>query len=1621
MKPSFLQNSRCVGSTFTRSAKPVCVLILLVLFPACSSALAQLRLGNLKADKPTVFAIAPREATRPLKLAEKAIQDGDFQQATRLLGDLLAETMLNEYLVPDDNKWGRAISLRQRAEGLLGQIPYDQRRSYEEKYGLRARVILKNAIAAQDTQAIAQISRLYFHTRAGLEATMLMGHAHLSNGRPMMAAVAFEKVADASQGRERFDPEVTLLAAVSWSLNGSTERGAKLLRALKKRVGNAEVQFYGKRVPLFDDNTPVQRWLKEIVTSTPLQSHPVVNQWLVYRGDTQRNAESGGGFPLLSPRWSLRTVTNPDDEVGIQQFQQQLIQSKLSPMPKVHPLAIGKTLVIRTDDRMYGVDADSGKRIWSYPPADVFRSQQQLSVDAMVRPSPKLRQDKLRERLWLDALYGQISSDGDSIYLIPNPGISTDRDDWRSYQTQVYDEPTDLRLYNELKSLDLKQQGALQWQVGGESGLDEPKLARSFFLGAPLPIENRLYAICVLEKSVSLVVLDAETGRLQWSRHLASTEEAVSFREDRLRRLAGATPSESNGILVCPTGLNAIVAVDLATQSLSWGFQFEVPNRTRVDRLTDQLNKWPTMWRDATVTLTEGAVVYTPIDSDEVFCLNLQTGKSLWSDRRRKQSRAKYKAMHVETVRSGEIILTSSDRLRAIELDTGKVSWTLPLGDYGLVSGRGYVSGDHCYVPTTTKKVLRVNAATGEVDGVAMTEKVLGNLISFRGDVISHGADHLTAYPRDEPSRLLLAEQNGQQPGDHALLSIKAQLHLMDGQYAQSVDAISQAYDLFPNSNYAKVLVQALKRLIETDFAKAERISDRYQDLFDRADLQRLLRGKVTGLMKLDRLQEAFATLLQISETIDLKPPTKDDIDRLAGQRIKDETSVVLLAATVDEAESLAKDSANAELTMQLNQWLRWKTAEVFELSNVREKEALRSAIAEHLERFEGDSLIAFHQRMRLFPTESLSAPLRTKTAALLFGQQQYVRAISLLTGENKTKDSSEPPVNAIGHAQRLLTELRSSAADDDQIAELESAIDELTAVRTTGRNVLASDYYEAITDPSRAGQLLPQESINVLWKRDVDHVSQQTSSNYFIGTQHFCEIIATDQPELNTLSFRYSDEFREFQMFDRLGRFVHKIYLDPAGNFQGTKRGTKGRIFLRNSVMLLCIDEEMFAIDWEKFSRGQPALMWYADDVKCSSRGIAGNTLDGICVLSDGLLMCLSPFTGEVLWQRNQVSARATLLEGDQTLTLWNRTERKYDVVDRNVGRFLNCGQIDGINKIASLAAGDLQLFVHQQKSKGKRNQKDDHEQDIDDIFNTPQSVVEALDLNLFDFNQQKFLWTKTFAYPAHSTLVDQDHMLVLANDGTFSMIEIRSGKVKFETNVPELANEVVSAIAVQRFNGIYLVTVYSVNQQSEYINQDEVRVTFKRMRSSNALINGNLIALDADTGHAQWMRSVTVQRFQLLEGLPWDCPFLFLARRNNYESSGTQVRIQMALVDMKSGKLKANELFKVSVRDDVFYQVICQPKFDGIDEQVIELDVAALRAQFFLKDILTPPQPVAALTNQGSYMRMKREVAGTPTVLPLATDLQSLVDEAVAAQAERKELGEEELRLTEIEMQAK
>ena len=465
--------------------------------------------------------------------------------------------------------------------------------------------MLDEALAEENTDKLTDVIRRFFHTQAGYEACLLAGQREMAEGRPLAAALHLQRLADVPAAAAKFDPELSLLLATCWWYAGMPDHAQEVVQALKTRLPRATVRVGERDVPLFADDRPVLDSFQQLLGSGGLAT-PEVTQWVMHRGNAQRNARTRGSLPMMNFRWLVPTTLDREDEKAVERMARQYRDEGRAAIPALQPLAAGNTVVMRTPGKLLGVDFSSGKRIWVWPPwEDESADLYQGDMDRFRLAVRGDREQELQQRIWDDALYGQISSDGQSVFVLDELGFAPSLAN--SAQQMIiaqgglaFRHPGAPRSSNQLVSLSLARQGAAQWIVGGETGEDEPKLAGAFFLGPPLPLEGKLYAVAEFNGEIRLVVLEAKTGRLQWQQQLAHVDNRTIL-VDAGRRLSGATPSYDGGVVVCPTSAGAVVAVDVTMRSLLWGFQyvkrpeanrqqvfgfapFNMPGRNRSDR-----------------------------------------------------------------------------------------------------------------------------------------------------------------------------------------------------------------------------------------------------------------------------------------------------------------------------------------------------------------------------------------------------------------------------------------------------------------------------------------------------------------------------------------------------------------------------------------------------------------------------------------------------------------------------------------------------------------------------------------------------------------------------------------------------------------------------------------------------------------------------------------------------------------------------------------------------------------------------------------------------------------------------------------------------------------------------
>jgi outer membrane protein assembly factor BamB len=563
----------------------------------------------------------------------------------------------------------------------------------------------------------------------------------------------YEQLRADSTSAKQFEPQLSLLAAVSWVAAGEPQQAAAAIRSLTKDYSNANVELVGRKLRLpavGASDGELLAWLSESVG----QSQPVeaaTADWLTDRGNPSRNSEHRGGAPHLSARWQSRVVNDPRFETFLTSRRQQAAEQGIVAISAARPIAAGNVVVMRTPQNVVAVDFQTGKRIWETREEETGARDQFLAEFSSDSPGDESAPmtHPLEQKIWDDTLGMSLSSDGERVFALGGmPLVERERSQGWGIGPAfggTFDfaaAPT-----NRLTAYELATEGKLAWEIDGESAAGD--LGGTFFLGPPLAVDGTLYVLAEIRSAVYLLALEPVTGTLQWRQQLVGLEQGITL--DPRRRLNGAVPSFAAGVLVCPTTAGMVVAVDVIRREFAWVYQYprQIEGYLNVRQGWQGRTDGPYVrgnnhWLDGSVVIADGKAVLTPPDSAEIHCLDLATGKLVW-----KQPRDK--SLFVGCVDRGNVLLVSSDSVTAVRLADKTPAWTnerieLPAGT--MPSGLGYLSAGHYYLPLTSGQVIAVDTQDGTITGAADMhgDASVGNLICHRGAILSQSTLLLEKY-----------------------------------------------------------------------------------------------------------------------------------------------------------------------------------------------------------------------------------------------------------------------------------------------------------------------------------------------------------------------------------------------------------------------------------------------------------------------------------------------------------------------------------------------------------------------------------------------------------------------------------------------------------------------------------------------------------------------------------------------------------------------------------------------------------------------------------------------------------------------------------------------------------
>jgi outer membrane protein assembly factor BamB len=981
------------------------------------------------------------------------------------------------------------------------------------------------------------------------------------------------------------------------------------------------------------------------------------------------------------------------------------------------------------------------------------------------------------------------------------------------------------------------------------------------------------------------VVLSANTGALEWSQQLAVVEPNLT--QDSFRRNAGATPSFADGVLVCPTSAGAIVGIDLTTRSLLWGYQYPRLPQGGIDRFNAvRFGMYPGAerrtnehWADACVTIADGRALVTPVESDQLYCLNLVDGKELW-----KQSRANHLNigyLYVGCVHRGSVILIGHNTVSALKLADGDKAWPdieLPAGS--MPGGRGFYAADAYYLPLTSAEVAKINLKTGRIEERARSRSgnIPGNLICYGGSIISQGADYLDAYFQLDALKQRIAKTLESHPEDPKALAALGEVKLDEGALGEAIDLFRRSYSLKRDETTREQLVESLLEGLRVDFAAHRGRLTELDGLIEQKQ-HRLTYWRVMalGLQKAGEISPAFEAYLQLA-----------DADASAGL-----------------------DAIDASLGVRRDRWIRVQLEQLRAVASPAQQRQIDAAVTARLTAaMAAESSDALRTFVAVFGGHPAAERARDALVARLGDNDLLEREMLLRNLERSTSEST-------------------AAAAEARLAQLmqQAGRHELAAIHY---RQLAQRFAQVVCQDGKTGQqvvaeLAPESPIRELLKgtrawplgKVVSKEEKATTRNNpppRLPRAMDLEIVGPTGPYFDDMTISFDAQGPVLVGQDGLGEKRFRILLNEQGRrpiptnnrYNGYNLPALYPVSVNGSLLVLSMGNQVVAVDTLAGAESSSNRVLWTQDLNDQIPGLPTNqgvhsqpvpllwggsrnvptdpysrrlgsigpvTEDGIYFQRLRDLYCVDPLSGKTLWSRKNVGLGNDLFGDQELLFVAPAGEGDTIVLRAATGEMLGTRRVVSFEKRMA-TIGRLVLSWE------------------------PQGAEQVMQLR--DAWEGRTLWSYAFKPGAKADLVLQEAVGVLEPNGDFSLIALPDGKLLAKERLePEKA-----------LVGIYLLRSrdqYLLVTQTPARNEPGVTINQLPVAANSPLINGHLYAFERSTGKKMWPAPAVIAQHGLLLSQPSQVPVLVFARQVNRPGppNARDPKTSVLCIDKRTGRV--------------------------------------------------------------------------------------------------------------------
>ncbi len=1216
-------------------------------------------------------------------------------------------------------------------------------------------------------------------------------------------------------------------------------------------------------------------------------------------------------MPLIVARWEHSTASTFEGQGVASTYLQMLVDEGTMPAPAVRPLVVGETIVFRGADQMYGIDFETGLRKWVWPPQFAWNDnpKKQISV-------PQRR--KLKQRMVADSIYGQASSDGRLIFFVPSPGGSSGHENENEYSVASGSEPSDLRMYNELVAIDSENSGMLRWRVGGPTGFDEPKLAKAYFIGEALPLEGLLYCCCVHDNAIQIVALDSQTGELKWSQAIAGYDRA-NFNANHMRRMAGVSPSYADGKIVCMTGTGAVVALDVSTRTLLWGYEYKLQSDTNmVSDDSGYANALKDAWRDSQVTIANGMVFLTPVLSREVICLDLDEGLGVWfeEDGFLPQRVDRESSLYLAGINQDLLIFVGTRHIRAIDSFTGRESWRLPLEIDDFPSGRGYIGDDSLFLPTASRKMFRIDLVNGKIVESVATGRILGNLSRVKGDVVSHGVDHVASYPEYGASTKSIEDLRDDQLNEQQKF-IKSQTLIQRGDLEAGLRMFNEIAVENPQEKYAQFLRSCAVNFQTDNPAFSLTAIDSLKRMFPDFDVKELEMGRAiaklrTGefaesvMLSLDQLEEQFAKINGSANVEISSEVYKTIAARLIDQQLPNEAPD---DAKIDGLEQIEFDNRNDRIKFSEFGWhrtrlhlgmegLESKDSDAYDLAQQR----ISTLVADNIEQPSAqlDWLLA------RVPTRVLDL----KTLELLANRfLKEKRLLAALMYANAALETEQPEAERVrmlkaeilvagNDLQQASTTINSTdgaaldASGNDRLVELQKEIASL--IQANSDSVRSSTNWTDSKWPIAEAEVVVGSSS-----------TKQNPARYRLPI----EFDAATEPRFRNMRLflcPWGDRKVELEMRSSRGNLIHSMRIrrpEEDGSSFGYVR--RCHVDIQNYVTELSLNKESYYGDWFSFIAGDGGYLWKSPHKQVTPLQTAfSGGRETVIAVGQGLY-CYETRTGTLIWNRKFDDGISRVLSHGSQLTTWSEDGQRFNTIDVATGRLLRTVKSKRYAVTRTLV--DKFVMSHPVR-KGELSKEEEAKFVGPDGPKNPAMIANRL--AVFDAGSGRIAWSKV-QHLKSQRFYRAREICNLDPSGALSFIDLATGEATNEIQLPisDTEKATLQGINVRHHRAGWVVHVKCRDRGSSF-NRGKVSYQYSMLHVG--LGSGPVFLLNESRNSLVWESPVHLERMEYLNNQPFDSPAIMFGRHLERTDpvKGESHYLHVVLLDDATGKLVCNEV---------------------------------------------------------------------------------------------------------------